>query len=154
MPVQGLMFIRNYCTQMSGFIWNKWSKLFDKTASARGRFNRIRQVSPMCTPSKTCFLGPTRVHIPNVISIGSAIFTQLTARSAYTWQWATTFPLKTAPSHGDLDPIWYMVPWVYRSAQPRWHLNRFSLFYRAHYRDTPTGRPCYSICNNRLHVCM
>jgi len=28
----------------------------------------------MCTPSDTCFPGPTGVHIPNGISIGSAIF--------------------------------------------------------------------------------
>ena len=29
------------------------------------------------TPSHACFLGPTRIHIPNGISFGSAIFTGL-----------------------------------------------------------------------------
>ena len=28
----------------------------------------------MCTPSNARFLGPTRIHIPNNISIGSAVF--------------------------------------------------------------------------------
>jgi len=30
------------------------------------------------TPSNTWFLGPTRVHIPNDITIGSAVFAGLT----------------------------------------------------------------------------
>jgi len=29
------------------------------------------------SPSNTCFLGPTRVHIPNGTSIGSAVFVRL-----------------------------------------------------------------------------
>jgi len=31
----------------------------------------------MCTPVQQCFLGPTRVHNPNGISIGSAVFAGL-----------------------------------------------------------------------------
>jgi len=50
----------------------------DHIADAHGRFNRIRQVMPMCTPSNTCFLGPTGVHTPNGISIGSDVFAGLT----------------------------------------------------------------------------
>jgi len=46
-------------------------------AAARGRFSRIRQVAPTCTPSSTWFLGPSRVHKPNGISIASAIFARL-----------------------------------------------------------------------------
>jgi len=46
------------------------------------------------TPSNTCFLGPIQIHIPNGISIGSAIFAQLTAESHYTLQWAAPFPLQ------------------------------------------------------------
>ena len=38
-----------------------------RIAPAHGRFNRIRQVALMCTPSTTCFLGCTQVQI----SIGS-----------------------------------------------------------------------------------
>jgi len=37
-------------------------------------------------------LDPTGVHIPNDISIGSAIFAQLTAESPYTLQWAAPSP--------------------------------------------------------------
>jgi len=64
-----------------------------RIAVAHGRFNRIRQVAQMCTPSNTCFHAPTRVHIPNGILIGSAVFAQLTA-----------LPLKMAPSHDGFEP--------------------------------------------------
>jgi len=37
------------------------------------RFNRIREVAPMCTPSYTCFLESIPVHIRNCRLIGSAI---------------------------------------------------------------------------------
>ena len=47
-------------------------------AAAHGRFDRIRHVAPICTPSITYFLGPTRVHTSNGISIGSAVFAVLT----------------------------------------------------------------------------
>jgi len=49
-----------------------------------------------------CILRPTRVHNRNGKWIGSTVFAQLTAESAYTLQWA---PLSTriALSHGDLD---------------------------------------------------
>jgi len=53
-------------------------------------------------PSNTCFFGPTQVHNPNGISIGSAVFALLTAERPYTSQWATPFPLKIAPSNGKM----------------------------------------------------
>jgi len=49
------------------------------------------------TPSNTWFLGPTRVHFLNVISISSAVFAQLTADSPYTLQWAAPFPPQNCP---------------------------------------------------------
>ena len=65
-----------------------------RTAAAHGLFNGIRQVAPMCTPCNTCFLGPTRVHNPDDISIGSAVFlAKLTAESHYTLQRAAPYPL-------------------------------------------------------------
>jgi len=40
------------------------------------------------------------------ISLGSAVFAQMTAECPYTLQWDAPFPLKIAPSRGgDLDPI-------------------------------------------------
>jgi len=41
----------------------------------------VRQVAPMFTPCNTCFLGSTRVHIPNGISISSAVSAELRADS-------------------------------------------------------------------------
>jgi len=49
-------------------------RLYDHIAAAHGRFNRMRQVAPMCpAPSKTCIFGSTRLSIPNGISISSAV---------------------------------------------------------------------------------
>ena len=46
-------------------------------------FTRLHRCAP---PSNTCSLGSTRFHIPNGISIGSAVFAQLTAQNPYTLQ--------------------------------------------------------------------
>jgi len=81
--------------------------------AAHARFNRIRQVAPTCTQSNMCLLGPTRVHIPNGISIGSAVFAQLTAESPYSLQWAAPFPVKIAPlawGSGPLFNAWFCGP--------------------------------------------
>jgi len=60
--------------------------------------------------------GPTRVQIPNRISIGSAIFAQITSESHYTLKRTTPFPLKIAHSHGRSEPpynTWFLGPtWV------------------------------------------
>ena len=55
----------------------------------------------MCTSSNVCFFGPTEVHIPNGISIGSAVLAQLTAERPYALQLAAPFPLQITPSHGE-----------------------------------------------------
>ena len=58
-----------------------------------------------CIPSNTRFLGPTQVHVPNGISIGSAVFAPLMAESPYTVQWAAPpFPLKIDPLRGRYRP--------------------------------------------------
>jgi len=91
--------------QVVKVIWNK-----SASPTADVRFNRIRQVAPMCLPMRAhwrhlanmielvhngatwrirlnlCFLRPTRVHNPKGgKSIGSARFAQLTAESLYTF---------------------------------------------------------------------
>ena len=45
-------------------------------------------------------LGPTRALNLNGISIGSAVFAQLSAECPYTSQWDASFPLKIAAFHG------------------------------------------------------
>jgi len=49
------------------------------------------------TPSNLRFLGPVRAHNPNGITIGSAVFAQMTAMGC-------PFSLKIAPSHGGCGP--------------------------------------------------
>ena len=52
-----------------------------------------------------------------------------------------------------LEGIWtfmqYIVPWTHPSLHSKWHLDQFSHFCKL---KTVTERPCYSICNNRLHL--
>ena len=77
-----------------------------RIADTHGRFNDIHHVVSVCTPRNTCFLGPTRVNNPNGMSIGSAVFAQLTAEHPDTLQWA-------APSHGRSAPphnTWFLGP--------------------------------------------
>jgi len=62
-------------------------------------FARWYQCEPNLTVN-TCFFEPMGVHIPNGISISSAINAYLTAEIR-----PSRSLLKTAPRHGDLDPI-------------------------------------------------
>jgi len=63
------------------------------------------QAAPMCTPHNTFFLGPTRVHNPNGISICSAISAQLMAEYCRA-SLSISFPLKIAPWHA---AIWTFI---------------------------------------------
>jgi len=101
---------------------------------------KIAPAHGICTPSNTCFLGPTRVHNPNGIWIGSAVFTQFMVECLYTLQWAALSPLKIVPSQWDLDlhlihdslgPLKSSTQMASRSVQ---------LFLQAHYCDRRTDR--------------
>ena len=59
------------------------------------------------TLSNSWFLRPIWADKPNGISVGSAVFAQMTADGAechYTLQWDAPFPLKIAPSRGEFGP--------------------------------------------------
>jgi len=64
-----------------------------------GSVVNINQVAPVCIPCNTWFHGPTRLSFPNCISIGTAVFAQLTAESLRTLQWADISP-QIVPSRG------------------------------------------------------
>jgi len=61
-------------------------------------------------PSNTRFIEPSRVHNPNSISVGSAVFAQLTRDCRRTFR-GMFFPLKIAPSHRRSEPP--LKPWFY-----------------------------------------
>jgi len=81
-------------------------------------------------PPNTCFLGPIRVSNPNGISIGSAIFAQLTAECRRACP-GTSFPLKnwafawsdldTRLTHGPLGPSESRAQTASRLVQPFLH---------------------------------
>jgi len=86
----------------------------------------------MCTPSNMCFLEPSCVHIPNGISIVSAVF--CTAHGKVSLYCATghPFPLKIVPLH---TGIWTPSNTCFHgptrvSPQPKRHLNQFNRFCR------------------------
>jgi len=62
---------------------------------------------------------------------------------------------------GNLDPVYYMVPWAHPCSQyPERHHDRFSCFCTAHGRDRqtdrqtdrPADRPRYAVCSSRPHL--
>jgi len=102
-------------------------------------FAKSRQCA-VCTLPNTCFFGPTRFHNPNGISIGSAIFAQLTAGGQYISQWVAVPPSKlptrirrSGPhlTHGSLGPCESTSQTKSQSVQP---------FCTAHDRDRQTDR--------------
>jgi len=94
-------------------------------------------------------LEPVRVCTPNSISIGSAIFAQLTAEGPYTLQW--TAPSPSTLSMGGSGPLsnsWFLWPtWVH---VPNGICIGSAVLVLD--RDRQTDRPRYSVCNNRLHL--
>jgi len=67
--------------------------------------NNCRVAWRIWNPSNTCFLGPTRVHNPNGILIGPAVFAQFTSCSC-----GMPFPLKIAYSMGirTHNSMWFL----------------------------------------------
>jgi len=90
--------------------------------------------------SNRCFLGPTRVHVPNSILIGSAIFAQLTAESPYTY---SRPPVFANVIHGSLGTPKSTPQTASESVQP----------FLQGWRSQETGGPCWSICDNGPHLC-
>jgi len=86
-------------------------------------------------PSNTWFLGPIQAQNPNGISIGSAVFAQFITECLYTLQWYSSFPLKTAPSHGGIWTPMYMVPRAHPSPNPNSISIGPAAFCRAHKCD-------------------
>jgi len=91
-------------------------------------------------PFSTWFHGPTQILIPNNISIGSAVFAQLTAECPYTLQWAALALLKIVPSLVWCGPHLIHGSFAHPSPQPKWHLDRLSHFCRADYCDRMTDQ--------------
>jgi len=115
------------------------------------------------SPSNTWFLGPTRVLNPNGISIGSAVFVQMTAECPYTLQLDAPFPLKIAGT--PLSPSKWPLPMedldphlIHGSLGPpefstKRHLDGSAVFAgRTSVTDRQTDRPRYSVSSNRPHL--
>ena len=95
----GRIYVRSTAMRPENLTSDQTNLTTGRIAAALGRFSGIHQVAPACTPSNTCFVGLTRVHNPNGISIGLAIFALLTAVCRRASR-GMSFPLKIASSHG------------------------------------------------------
>jgi len=102
------------------------------------------------------FRWPTQVHIPSGISIGSAVFAQLTAERPYTLQWAA----HSSPSKLPL-PVGYTSPHLIHDSlgPPESATRTASQSVQPSLQDTimtvtgrQTDRLRCSVCNNRSHL--
>jgi len=93
--------------------------------------------------------GTNWVFIPNGISVGLAVFAQLTVEWPYALQRAATFP----PSYWGIGPHLIHGYLAHPSHYPKRHVDRRSRFRRAHQRDQHTDRhtdrPHYSVYSSR-----
>jgi len=62
-------------------------------------------------------------------------------------------PLKIAPSHRGSGPPLIVVPWAHPSPQPKWHLDRFSRFCRAHHCDSLTDHAIQCVTIRHSSIC-
>ena len=113
-------------------------------------FARLRHCAP---PSDTCLLGPTRVHTPNSISIGSAVqpFLHSLRQSApILYNGPPLSPLKLLICMADPDSHLIHGSFAHESPQCKRHLDRFAGS-RSWQTDRPTD-PRFSDSNNRPHL--
>jgi len=89
-------------------------------------FARWRQCAPHITQS----LGPTESIYPKRYLDRFVRFRTAHGRMYLYFTIGCPFPLKVAPSHGDLDPHLIHVSWAHPSPHPKRHLYRFSHFRR------------------------
>jgi len=91
--------------------WLSYNQSYSPSKAKASYGNCVPKLVAVATSLSTCgvqsntwFLGPIRAHNPNGISIGSAVFAQLTTECPYSLQWDSPIPPKIAPSYwGDLD---------------------------------------------------
>ena len=135
-----------YLTAESPYAYMQWAILSPKLPFPMGLSG---------PPCNTWFHGPTRVLNPNGISIGSAVFAGLTRECPYTLQWDSPFPLKIAPSHGEIwTPFSYMVPWAHPIPQSKRHLDRSRRFFSrlTSVTDRQTDHATWSVTIGRIYV--
>jgi len=103
------------------------------------------------TPCNTWCLGPMRAHNPNGTSIGSAVFSQMTAECPYTLQLFACFPSKLPLPMLASGPCntWFIGPTESKTQMATWSFQPFlqgSLVWQTD-RATkrPTDRPRYSV---------
>jgi len=105
-----------------------WVKAVDNTSAKR---------------AASFFLEPTRVHTPNGISIGSAVFCTAHGRRSLCFTMGRPFPLKIAVVNGDMNPR-LILAWAHPTEHPKRHLDRFNHICSAHGRQSLyfiMGRP-------------
>jgi len=106
------------------------------------------------TPSNTRFLPPIPAHNPNGISIGSAVFAQMTVECPYTLQWDAQSPPKICPfPWGIWTPSNTWFPGPTQVLNPNRSSIGAAIFAGlTSVTDRQTERPRYSVGNNRPHL--
>ena len=98
-----------YCGQTVANRSYCWALVAQLTAVSTGMYGNVLAPNNclfawgIWAPSNTCSPGPTRLHNPNGVTMGSAVFAQITAECRYTLQRAAHYPLKLSIPMCDLD---------------------------------------------------
>ena len=140
--------------------WSTYNLTTGGIAAARGRFNSIRQVAPVYT-----------LHLIHAYFGPSESSSQVASRSVQPFLqrsllWQTDYPITCRGKRTHrrrtwmVQSMWTLLTrasfWAHPSPYAKRHLDRFSRFRKAHDRhrqiDKLTGRPRYSVCNNRPHL--
>jgi len=121
------------------------------------RTQMVQSCSPGCTNTHS-HLTHAYLDPPESISQGASWSVQLFLHSSRQTipklqQWATPFPLKTAPSHWGfwahlINSFWAPPKWTSQNGI----LIGSAVVCKAHNHGRPTDRPHYSVCNNRPHL--
>jgi len=104
------------------------------------------------TPFDTCFLGPTRVHSSNGISICTAVFAQVTAESPSTLQYVP--PHQSCPFAWEMwtpSNTWFLRP-IQIHKPNGISIGSAVIAGLTLVTNRPTDRPRYSVCKNRPHL--
>jgi len=157
----------NLCFLRSTRVHNPNGKLIGSAVSAQFMAEspftlQWTTFSPRIAPSRggsglhlTRFLEPDRPHSPNGISIGSAVFAQMTAECPYTLQLDAPFPSSKLPlpmgGSGTPSNTWF--PGPTQVINPNGiSISSAILAGLTSVTDRQTDRPRYSVGNNKPHL--
>ena len=123
-----------------------------RIAAARGQFNGIRQVPPVCTPYNTNSSWHPHEFTTQQYLDRFSHFCTAHGRVSSGMPGHARSPKNCPLAWGDLDPHLTHDSLAHPNPLPKWHLNWLSQFCRAHYCDRLTDHTTQSLTIGRINV--